>query len=173
MNEKRLVKFGDSAALAALPDGRVAEVAGSILSDVARGGVGWAVTTSALAAAGGRYRRAGVEGLAAWTAAESTAALLKKVTSRKRPMRPRGSSRTRSSSMPSAHTAAGIAYAVAAGSRAPVLAVPLGVASVAVGWSRLATRRHYPSDVAAGAVLGAAIGAATALVGRRIEADVP
>ena len=144
------------------------EVAASFWSTAARGGVGWAATSVALGAAGGTYRRAGIEGLAAWAAAESTAAALKAATSRPRPRRPRGRARARSSSLPSSHTAAGIAYAVAAGSRAPVLAAPLGLAALAVAWSRMEKRLHYPSDVLAGTALGIAAGGATAAVARSV-----
>jgi undecaprenyl-diphosphatase len=167
----KIAQVADAAVLAALPDGRLVEVAGTVWSNVARGGAGWVATSAGLALAGGKYRRAGLDGLAAWAAAESTAAALKKVTSRRRPRFPRGAARTRSSSMPSSHTAAGAAYAVAAGARAPVLAAPLGAAALAVAWSRLATRRHYPSDVVAGAALGVALGAATAALSRQVGGD--
>ena len=160
-------RVADSLALDHLSTGGLAEVAATFWSAIARGGSGWAATSAALGVAGGTYRRAGVEGLAAWAVAEATAAALKSATSRPRPWRPRGRGRTRSSSFPSSHTAAGVAYAVAAGSRAPVLAAPLGLAALAIGWSRLENRKHFPSDVAAGAVLGAAVGGGTAAVARR------
>jgi len=34
------------------------------------------------------------------------------------------------------------------------------VAAAAVGWARVRGRRHFPTDVVAGALLGAAVGAA-------------
>lgn len=167
MPARRLTRTADEVALSLVPTGEVVDAVATFWSTIARGGSGWAATTVALSVAGGAYRRAGLEGLAAWTAAESTAAVLKAATSRRRPPRPRGRTRTHSSSLPSSHTAAGVAYAVAAGTRAPVLALPLGAAALAVGWSRLATRRHYPTDVAAGGLLGVALGGATAALSRR------
>jgi membrane-associated phospholipid phosphatase len=56
--------------------------------------------------------------------------------------------------MPSAHTAAGVAYAVAAGAAAPAIAVPVGALACAVSWSRLSTGRHFPIDVVAEFGLG-------------------
>ena len=58
-------------------------------------------------------------------------------------------------SFPSSHatstTAAAVVYSRLVGSRLPLLIVP------AMAWSRLAAGVHYPSDVAAGSALGAAI----------------
>lgn len=58
-------------------------------------------------------------------------------------------------SFPSSHatstTAAALAYGALLGTRAPLLAVPV------MAWSRLALGVHYPSDVAAGSALGAAV----------------
>lgn len=151
-----------------LAAGGAAEVAASFWSAAARGGSGWAATSIALGAVGGKYRRAGIEGLAAWATAEATAAAIKRTTSRSRPRRQRSRTRPRSSSLPSSHTAAGMAYAVAAGVRAPALAAPLGLAAVAVAWSRMEKRLHYPSDVFAGTVLGVAVGGSTAAIARHL-----
>lgn len=168
MKGRSLSQVADSLSLRRLSTAGGQEVAASFWSAAARGGAGWAATSAVLGAAGGTYRRAGIEGLAAWAAAESTAAALKAATSRPRPRRPRGRARARSSSLPSSHTAAGIAYAVAAGARAPVLAAPLGLAALAVAWSRMEKRLHYPTDVLAGTGLGIAVGATTAAVARRV-----
>ena len=61
-------------------------------------------------------------------------------------------------SMPSTHTANAVAFvaALAADDRDAALAL-LPVAAF-VAWSRIAAARHYPSDVAVGALLGAATG---------------
>ena len=69
--------------------------------------------------------------------------------------------------MPSAHTAAGVAYAVAVGAGAPLVALPVGGLASAVAWSRLSTGRHFPTDVAAAAALGVVIGGAVAVARRR------
>ena len=161
MSFRRAARDVDAVALAAItPDRGVVRGVGSFLSTVVQGGLGWAVTSAGLVAAGGRYRRAGLHGMVAWAAAEVVAFTLKGLTSRRRPSHPVGASRTRSSSMPSSHTAAGVAYAVGAGSQVPLLGLPVGATAFAVGWSRLSTRRHFPTDVTAGAFLGAAVGAA-------------
>ncbi|MGI8685513.1 MAG: phosphatase PAP2 family protein [Acidimicrobiales bacterium] len=41
------------------------------------------------------------------------------------------------------------------------------------GWSRLQGGQHFPTDVAAGAAFGAAVGVATHQVARRLEAKRP
>ena len=136
------------------------------LSIAVRGGAAWFVCTCLLARLGGKYRRAGLEGMTAWAVAETVAAGIKAATDRPRPP---GNEDSESSSMPSAHTAAAVAYAIAAAARAPIVGVPLGALASAVSWSRLSTRRHFPTDVAAGAVLGLATGTAVAVVSRRAK----
>jgi membrane-associated phospholipid phosphatase len=86
-------------------------------------------------------------------------------------------------SFPSSHAAntfaAGVFLALRFRRMRPILVVP-----VVVSWSRVYVGVHYPLDVAAGAVLGAAIGAGFAALDRiarlrigwlrrRIGADVP
>lgn len=157
----------DSVALDRISSAGVAEPVAAFWSAAARGGSGWALVSAGLGALGGNYRRAGLDGLAAWSAAEAAAAAIKTATSRSRPRRPRGRSGASSSSFPSSHSAAGVAYAVAAGARAPALALPLGVAALAVAWSRMEKRLHYPSDVLAGTALGVTVGGGVAALSRR------
>lgn len=63
-----------------------------------------------------------------------------------------------SASFPSGHTASAFAFASAVGEAVPVSWVPLHAAAVLVGYSRVHTGVHYPSDVVAGAILGTALG---------------
>lgn len=57
-------------------------------------------------------------------------------------------------SFPSGHTAAAFAVATVAGFCIPGLLVPLILVAMLIGLSRVYLGVHYPSDVAAGAVLG-------------------
>lgn len=62
-----------------------------------------------------------------------------------------------SSSFPSGHSASASAFSTAVGLELPGLAIPLNLLAGAVGFSRVATGAHYPSDVAAGWLLGSSI----------------
>jgi membrane-associated phospholipid phosphatase len=169
VNTRAAVRAVDSAVLRKFrADSRVMGAVATGLSDAARAGACWIGCSAALACAGPRYRRAGVDGLAAWGLAEIAAHAIKRTTHRKRPglgLR-RGPSPS-SSSMPSAHTAAGVAYAVAAGAAAPKVAVPVGALACAVSWSRLSMGRHFPTDVAAAIGLGLLIGGSVGVIRRR------
>lgn len=66
-------------------------------------------------------------------------------------------------SFPSGHSASAAAFATGVALQAPAVGVPIAVVAAAVAYSRVHTGVHYPSDV----VVGAAIGAGTALVLRR------
>jgi len=141
------------------------------VSEAARGGRAW-LGVSAAGMAMPRTRRSAVEGMEAWALATGAAFALKGLAHRRRPglIRPLGRN-TSSSSMPSSHTAAAVAYATAATWRTPVTAVLVVPAAGLVAWSRLGTARHFPTDVAVGAAVGLAIGAlvhtANDLAGRR------
>lgn len=69
-----------------------------------------------------------------------------------------------STSFPSGHAASAAAFATAVGLELPVLSVPLRALAGLVGLSRVSTGAHYPSDVAAGWLLGTAV----AQVGARV-----
>ncbi|HEV2890829.1 MAG TPA: phosphatase PAP2 family protein [Frankiaceae bacterium] len=66
-----------------------------------------------------------------------------------------------STSFPSGHSASAAAFAVGAASEMPGLAVPLGLAAAAVGYSRVHTGVHWPGDVVGGFALGAGLAYAT------------
>ena len=59
-------------------------------------------------------------------------------------------------SMPSGHSVSAFAMAVALGWMAPRLRLPLLILATLVAISRVVISAHYPSDVIAGAALGAA-----------------
>ncbi len=65
-------------------------------------------------------------------------------------------------SFPSGHAAGAFAFAVFIAVRAPRWAAPALAWAVLVAWSRCVLGVHYPSDVAAGAIIGAAVGGAFA-----------
>lgn len=76
-----------------------------------------------------------------------------------------------STSFPSGHAASAAAFASAVALEIPALRVSLATLAGLVGFSRVATGAHYPSDVAAGFVLGATV----ASIGGRLvpPADAP
>ena len=74
----------------------------------------------------------------------------------------------RSSSFPSGHSASAFAFATAASIEMPLLWPLLYPLAGAVAYSRVHTGVHYPSDVAAGAVIG--VGSAALVHRRRVAA---
>lgn len=74
-----------------------------------------------------------------------------------------------STSFPSGHSASAFAFAGAVAGTIPGLALPLRALAAAVAYSRVHTGVHYPGDVLVGSVVGATIGEAAALVGRRVR----
>ncbi|GAA3138692.1 phosphatase PAP2 family protein [Nonomuraea roseoviolacea] len=128
----------------------------------------WLLTAAALALGGGpRGRRAaGLGVLAVGLASAVTNAGLKPLTGRRRPTRSSrravlGSRRVRrpvSASFPSGHTASAFAFASAMGETVPWTWIPLHAAATAVGCARVHAGVHYPSDVVAGALIGALCG---------------
>lgn len=78
-------------------------------------------------------------------------------------------------SFPSGHTAAAFAaVAVLAAERMPRgLTIPCAVLAVLIALSRLYLYVHYPTDVLAGAVLGAAIGVGAAKLADALAARLP
>jgi membrane-associated phospholipid phosphatase len=171
VTSRAVIRAGDTLLLRTLDaDSPAVRGMAVALSEAARAGRCWLASSAVLALAGARYRRAGVDGLAAWAAAEVAAQTIKGFTHRRRPRvgGRRGHSPS-SSSMPSAHTAAAVAYAVAAASAAPVIAMPVGALAGAVSWSRLSTGRHFPTDVAAAVGLGLVVGGTVAALERRAK----
>lgn len=119
-----------------------------------------------LAVAGGsRGRRAAVSGLASVAVTSAVVNLaVKPLSGRRRPDRETGDvpiarhvSMPVSRSFPSGHTAAAVAFASGVGRVMPAAGAPLHALAAAVGYSRVHTGVHYPGDVVAGALIGAAI----------------
>jgi membrane-associated phospholipid phosphatase len=98
--------------------------------------------------------------LVAYGIAELTADLLKAAIPRARPHVHTLVARPHTHSFPSGHATASFACATVLGAFLPALRLPLFVLAAAVAWSRVYVGVHYPLDVLAGAVLGAAIGLA-------------
>jgi len=134
-------------------------------------------SSAVLALAGGRRgRRAAASGLASVAVTATVVNLVvKPLGRRERPDRVgedvpvgRHVRMPASRSFPSGHTASAIAFASGVSRVLPLAGLPLQTLSALVAYSRVHTGVHYPGDVLAGAVMGAAIGNVTAAaMGRR------
>jgi membrane-associated phospholipid phosphatase len=140
------------------------------LSHFGEHSIGWLAVSGLGALAQPRRRRAWLVAGAGAFAAHAAAVLIKRVVRRKRPHHPAiavNVATPSALSFPSAHatstTAAAILLGRAAGLPAPMLPALL-VPPMAL--SRLVLGVHYPSDVAAGAAVGAAVAAAAIGVSR-------
>ncbi len=139
----------------------------TLIGQAARGGALWVVSAALLCLLGRRGRRGAVAGLVAFGSASALAnGPLKWLVRRPRPggpvlvgLRRRGSA-PGTSSFPSSHTASAVAFALAASIELPPVAPVLVPAAAAVALARMRALRHHPSDVLAGAVVGAACGVA-------------
>jgi membrane-associated phospholipid phosphatase len=119
----------------------------------------WLAIAGLLALLGGRRGRAAAgRGLVALVIAGlATNGPAKLLARRRRPAspgRPALIRMPRSTSFPSGHSAAAFAFATGAVMEMPALAPVLGPLAAAVGYSRVHTGVHYPSDVAGGAAIG-------------------
>ncbi len=120
---------------------------------------------------GGRSKRAALRGLASLSMASFVSnSIVKPLVGRRRPdperthVARRIGQRPWTSSFPSGHSASAAAFATAAALEMPASALVLGPLAAAVGYSRVHVGVHYKSDV----VVGMAIGATLAVVGRRL-----
>ena len=137
------------------------------LSDAANQSRLWFAIAGAVAVVGGpRGRRAAAEAVASIGLASAVSNIaLKSVGRRRRPEARDGQvvpsrqvRRPRSPSFPSGHAASAFAFASTMGEELPVTWVPLHVAAAFVGYARVHTGVHYPSDVVAGSLVGAMCG---------------
>ena len=122
----------------------------------------WAVAAVLAVRGGPRGRRAAVRGaLAIGLASGTVNQPLKRTVRRPRPpyaevpLARRARELPTTTSFPSGHAASAAAFATAVSREIPVLAAPLGVAALGVGWSRVHSGVHHPLDVAVGLLLGA------------------
>lgn len=118
----------------------------------------WMAVAGILAATGDKGRRAAVRGGVCYLSAAAAHLPIKAAVGRRHPP---GSALHQlgpfSSSFPSGHAAADLAFVFGASQEMPRAFVPLSCASLAVHWSLVRKRAHYPSDVLAGGALGIAV----------------
>ncbi|MFF9851494.1 phosphatase PAP2 family protein [Streptomyces litmocidini] len=126
----------------------------------------WWVAAAGMAVRGGRRgRRAAASGVLAMAVAELLSnGVVKQLIERRRPPAewiPHGdvTDRPGSSSFPSGHTAAAVAFTVAVVPTWPWAGAACAAPAVLVAVARVHSGAHYPSDVAVGAVIGAAAAA--------------
>lgn len=104
--------------------------------------------------------------IAVGLACTTTYRMLKRGTSRPRPYQvvpavAAGVAPLDAYSFPSGHTLHAVAFTLVAASHYPALAVPLAAFTGLTAVSRVILGLHYPSDVAAGALIGAALALAS------------
>ncbi|MGW2492110.1 phosphatase PAP2 family protein [Streptomyces sp. NPDC001606] len=121
----------------------------------------WCGAAAVMVWAGGwKGRKAAVAGLAALTLAELVSnGVCKQVSDRPRPPKEwiphdEVEDRPDSSSFPSGHTAAAVAFTAAIAPSWPLAATVCAVPAALVTVERVQSGAHYPSDVAAGAAIG-------------------
>lgn len=134
------------------------------LSAATGGGALWLALAAVMATRPGALRLAAQEGAFAVITASATSHTLARLVRRPRP--PAGSlpayqallHKPTSPSFPSTHTAMAAAFTTAVMARHRGWGLALTPIAILVAYSRVRTRAHWPSDVAAGGLCGALIG---------------
>lgn len=118
----------------------------------------WAGVAALLGLTGPRGRKAALRGGVCYLSAALAHLPIKAVVGRRHPpgagLHQLGPA---TSSFPSGHAAADLAFVLGASQEIPLVFLPLSGATMAVHWSLVRKRAHYMSDVLAGGVLGAAV----------------
>ena len=126
--------------------------------DVIQRPLAWVGVGALLSATGERGRRAGLRGVVCYVSAALVHLPIKVLVGRRHPP---GSARHQlgpfTSSFPSGHSASDLAFTLGAAQELPLAFLPLSACTMAVHWSLVRKRAHYPSDVFAGGVLGFAV----------------
>lgn len=142
-----------------------------LLTLAANHGKLWFAAAGVLAAIGKRQRRAGLRGMVSLGGASFLAnSVIKPLVGRRRPDPARTSTARRigrlpwTSSFPSGHAASAAAFATGVALESPGSAAVVAPIAAAVAYSRVHVGVHYPSDVIAGAALGAGV----ALAGHKL-----
>lgn len=139
----------------------------------------WLASSAVLAVAGGpRGRDAAVDGLASVALTSAVVnGVMKPLARRRRPDRdtfnvPVGRQVTMpaSRSFPSGHAASAFAFAAGVAADAPQAGLILNAAAAVVAYSRVHTGVHYPGDVIAGSLTGAALAPIAVSALRRLRA---
>jgi undecaprenyl-diphosphatase len=79
----------------------------------------------------------------------------------------------KSHSFPSGHAASAFAFATGVASEAPLAGGPFTALAALVAYSRVHTGVQYPSDVVAGAVIGATLSPITVAAAKRHRVAAP
>jgi membrane-associated phospholipid phosphatase len=137
----------------------------------------WAGLAALISATGRNGRRAALRGSACYLSTALAHLPIKAIVGRRHPpgaaLRQLGPF---TSSFPSGHAASDLAFVLGASQERPLLFFPLSAATMAVHWSLVRKRAHYPTDVLVGGALGIAVAAAAWKLWppqRRAEENIP
>jgi undecaprenyl-diphosphatase len=135
------------------------------LSTAANGSRLWLGIAAVMALRPGAVRRAAVDGVVAIGLAAGITQIVNRLVDRPRPPADLPARRALARqpvtpSFPSSHTAVAAAFTTAVARRCPRLAVALAPVAATLAYGRIRLRVHWPTDVAAGALLGVSAGGA-------------